>query len=220
MGIYCNNFYTNFASCQDVYANTLAASNAASNIEFHNDILVTGDVYSRGRMDSGTTIFAAFRLTDNQLFVGQDMFPTSNTFVMDFPRTNMNGMDSITSQYSNVYNAATGVITLPVSGLYSLQIQGVFQNTPTSLSSHRNGVYFYFTNQAYPYARVMANIVNSTVVSTTYTGYFLAGDTILPAFYTNDDNVTLVAASNETFMSFSLLYTTTPDKSKYHRNNN
>lgn len=131
----------------------------------------------------------------------------------------MYGMENISSSYSNVYNPLTGEITLPVNGLYTLTLQGVFANTPTSLNTHRNGVYFYFTNQVYPTVRVMANVVNSTVVSTSYTGYFLAGDRILPAFYTNDDNVTLIGENSETFMSFSLLQTTTPDKTKYHRNN-
>ncbi len=216
MGIVCNNFYTNSASCQDIYANAFS-SNQSSNIEFHADIDVKGDVYSKGRVDTALTIFACYRLTSNVLFQGSELFPSNNMFDMDIPRTNTYGLNTIAQ--SNLYlDNVTGKITLPVNGLYSLMIQGVFINTPASQTSHRNGVYFYFTNQAYPQARVMANVVNSTVVSTSYTGYFLAGDQVLPAFYTNDDNVTLVGNANETFVALSLLQTTTPDKTKYHRN--
>lgn len=220
MGITCNNYITTNSYISDVRANSMASPSSNANIVFHNDVEINGSVYSRGRLDMGATVFATFRLASNQpLIANGELYPSSNMLIMDVPRTNMADMDTIMSSPSyNIYNPATGEITIPVNGLYYLQIQGVFQNTPVSLSTHRNGVYFYFRNHTYPNTRVAASIVNSTVVCTSQLVYLLEGDRILPVFYTNDDNATLIATGNETYISFALISTTLlTNRNHYHR---
>lgn len=220
MGIYCNNFYTTTLSVgQDIYANTITSSNL-SNVSINSDLRVTGDVYSSGRMDSATTVFARFRLTSNQAFAsGSEIFATSNTLMMDFTSTNMNGMDTMDRVIpnSNVYNQGNGVITVPVNGLYYIEMQGSFQNDPSALSTARNGVYLKFLNHTYPTSRVAAAISASSVVSTNHIAFLLGGDQFRPTFYSDDSNATLLAANGETYVSFTVLGTVTPNTSNFTR---
>lgn len=215
MGITCNNFYTNFANISEMNTNNIGSSNASSNITFSANINVNGDVFAKGRMDTSTTIFASFHLTSNQPFVTPELVPASNMMVMDFPRTNMADMVGIPMSVprSNVYEFATGNINVPVSGLYSLEMQGSFSTSDTL-----NGVYYRFLNHPYPNARVAANIDKGSILSTSHIAFLLGGDILQPVFYSEGgSNTMLLADSNETYVSFSVLSTTTPTASNFVR---
>lgn len=220
MPIYCTNFYTNTLSGYNIYANTLSSSNT-SNVNIASDLRVNGDVYSSGRMDSATTIFARFRLTSNQSFsASSEIYATSNTFIMDFTNTNMNGMDTMDRVVanSNVYNKNTGVITVPVSGLYYLEMQGSFQNDPGATSAEvRNGVYYKFLNQTNANARNAAVVSASSLVSTNHIAFLLGGDQFRPIYYSNDSNATLLSTNGETYISFTVLSTISPDINNFTR---
>lgn len=221
MPIYCTNFYTNTMSGYSIYANTLSSSNM-SNVNIASDLRVEGDVYATGRMDSATTIFARFRLTSNQSFsASPEIFATSNSFLMDFTNTNMNGMDTMNRVVanSNVYNQNTGVITVPVSGLYYLEMQGSFQNDPALTGPLRNGVYYKFLRQTNANARMAAAISDSSIVSTNHIAFLLGGDQFQPIFYSNDPNATLLSTNGETYISFTVLGTITPDLTNFTRLN-
>lgn len=208
MGITCNNFYTNFASAPFISASMIGASNVSSNITINADLLL------HGRMDATKTIFASFHLTSNQVFVTPELVPSSNMMVMDFPRTNMADMQDIPMvvPHSNVYSYSTGNITVPVSGLYAIHMQGSF-----SSSNSLNGIYLRFLNHSYPAARVAAQIDTGAILSTSYTAYLLGGDILQPVFYSNDSNTQLLADNHETYVAFSVLSTTSPNTSNYTR---
>lgn len=219
MPIYCTNFYTNTLSGYSIYANTLSSSNT-SNINIGSDLRVDGDVYSSGRMDSTTTIFANFRLTSNQSFsASPEIFATSNTFMMDFTNTNMTGMDTMNRVVanSNVYNQNTGVITVPVSGLYYLEMQGSFANDPNASNTIRNGVYYKFLNQTNANSRIAAAISASSVVSTNHIAFLLGGDKFKPIFYSNDPTASLLSTNGETYVSFTVLGTVSPNLDNFTR---
>jgi len=97
-----------------LYANTMGAS-GYSNISFDDSVSVNGDIYTKGRMDVGDTIYAQFRLQSNIAFAGQyEVKATSNTFMMDFTSTDMSGMSGMTMavQPGKIYDVATGRITV------------------------------------------------------------------------------------------------------------
>jgi len=206
MPVICNNFYTGTISNTPLYANFLNTSNL-SNISVLSDMVVNGVVSTTKHIDTGTSVFATFRLTSNQSFSAQrhEIQASSNTFIMDGTNTNMNGMSSMSMTIPSyqVYNAGTGQITVPVDGLYSIQMQGVFQNDP-GFNNPKNGVYFYFQNHTYPNARTCANISASDIVSTTHIAYLLGGDKFMPTFYSNDPNAQLLASGGETYVSFNV----------------
>lgn len=217
MGIYCNNFYTTTLSQgQDIYANTIAASNL-SNVSIQSDLRVDGDIYSTGRMDGATTVFARFRLGSNQSFAGSnEFFATSNLLAMDLTSTNMNGMDTMDRIIPNhqVYNQSNGVISVPVNGLYYIEVQGAFSNVDPAA---KNGVYLRFLNHTYPTSRVASVITSSPLVSTNHVAYLLGGDRFQPTFYSSDSNATLLASNGETYVSFAVLGTVTPTASNFTR---
>lgn len=201
-----------------MYTNSIGANNL-SNINVNSDLSITGSVYTAERMDCGMTMFAMFRQTSNLNFTASsELFPSSNTFVMDFPSSDMSGMSSIDTVIppNNVYDFATGRITVPASGLYQLEMQGVFQNDPNA-TNVENGVYYRFLNHPYPLARIGANFTNGSVVSTSVQMFLLGGDVFLPTFYSNDSNASLVPTNGETYVKFSVVATFTPQHNNYVR---
>lgn len=201
-----------------IFANTLSSSNL-SNISIESDLRVTGDIYTEGRMDIGNTIFTTFRLSSNVSFadhaVASEVFATSNTFMIDFTHTDVTGMNGMTLAIppADIYNEDTGVITVPMNGLYSIQLQGSFSN---STEPAVNGVYVYLQNHSHSNARVAAITSPGPLISTSFMSYLLGGDRILPTFYSNDPNAFLISDSGETFVSYSVAATTSP-KSTYYR---
>lgn len=217
MGIYTNSLVISGNVAAPVYT-----SMPSSNVSLEGDLRVNGSIFSTGRMDVGTIIFATFRLTSNISFnsTRTEIYPMFNRFAMDFTYTHMTGMESMASVMavpsSNIYNAATGEITVPVTGFYSIQLQGVFQNDPTKTDA-KNGVYMYFQTFPNPNARVAAAIAEDGMLSTTHVAFLLGGDRFLPVFYSNDPSGVLKSSNGETYVSFTLLATATTAASGYVR---
>lgn len=201
-----------------LYANSIGANNL-SNIDVNSDLSVTGSVFTEQRMDCGTTVFATFRQASNISFASSsEIFCSSNTFTMDFTTSDMSGMSIMNPVIPlyQVYSFATGRITVPVSGLYNLEMQGSFSNSP-SATNVQNGVYYRFLNHPNPSARVGANFTSGSMVSTSMQVFLLGGDVFLPTFYSNDPNASLVKNDNETYVKFSVVATVTPQHNNYVR---
>lgn len=202
-----------------VYANTLNAP-SMSNVSFQSGINVKGSVFSTERIDCGATVYGNFKLNSNQNFQanGPEIYTRSNWFAYDYTSADMSAMSNMVTDMSAVYtiiNYSTGVIKIPMSGLYNLQIQGRFQND-SSAQNVKNGVYFYFRNYAHCNARISAVMTPNDIVSSSYLGYMLKGDYIQPTFYSNDSNAVLVG-NGETYVGFTVLSTVTPTHSNYIR---
>jgi hypothetical protein len=202
-----------------LYANNISASDL-SNITIKSDTRVQGNFAHTGRIDTGSTIFALFRLNSNRQFGPgiSEIYGNSN-FVMDFQSTDMSSMAGMQMAVSpgQVFNYNTGVVTLPVSGLYSLFMQGSFSNNPNN-ALYDNGVYYRFLNFAHSNARIAASISDFTPIHhTNYVGYFLAGDKIQPTFYSEDPEAILLGGTGETMVGFSVISTVTPTHSNYYR---
>ena len=213
MTVYANNIYVSGTMCNvPVYANQLA-STGYSNLTVGSDIHVNGSVYGTGRMDLGATIYATFRPLANIPFAGNTVIGGGN-FIYDWTSADMSGMSNMTMSIprSNIFNTVTGVITVPVSGLYNLEMQGSFSNSGAS-SNPDNGVYYQFINHSYSNTRRAASITKGTIASTSTTAFLLAGDTIRPTFYSSDSNAVLVA-SGESYVNFSVLATVTPTQKR------
>jgi len=201
-----------------LYANTMGA-NGYSNITFDDSVHVNGDVFTNGRMDVGSTIYAKFRLQSNVPFNNNhEVKATSNTFVMDFTSTDMTDMSRVPLIVPpfKIYNASLGNITVPVNGLYLLEMQGVFANDPNA-NNAINGVFYRFLNHPYPQSRVATNTTSGDIVSTSHAAFLLAGDVFEPIFYSSDSNATLIPSNGETYISFSVAATVTPTHSNYVR---
>jgi hypothetical protein len=217
MTIYASNIYVTGSMCNiPVYANQLS-NPGFSNLSVRSDLHVDGSVFGSGRMDVGATIFATFRPLSNQNFSSGTTQLTGNTFSYDWTSADMTGMSNMTLAVarSNIFNATTGVITVPVSGLYNLEMQGSFSNNG-ALANPKNGVFYYFLNQSYASARRAAVVSSGDIVSTSTSAFLLAGDKIKPTFYSNDSNASLLA-NGETYVAFSVMATCTPTHSNYYR---
>lgn len=203
-----------------LYTNNMIAPDM-SNITIHSDINVTGVVKTPTRMDVGSTIFATFRAPSNINFSGSnEIVGLSNQLIMDQTGSDMSAMSAsnipMVIAPFQVYNATTGVITVPISGFYSLSMQGSFSNS-TSSPPPINGVYYRFLNHSHSNARVAPVLSSSSLVSTSAMKFLLAGDTLLPTFYSSDPNATLVGTAGETFVGFTVLATVAPTHSNYYR---
>ena len=201
-----------------IYANTISASNAFSNITIDSDLQVNGSVSSGSYMDVGMQPFAVFRLVSNVPIPSGEFFAESNTIALDMSSTNMNGTSTIPTSVLpyQIYNANTGVITVPYSGLYTLYVQGSFSNDPAAVSP-MNGVYYKLPNHPYPDARVAANVSASSIVSSSFNSYFLEGDLVKPVYFSSDSNAVLLATSGETCVGFTIQALSTPDSNNYTR---
>lgn len=216
MTVYANNIYVTGSMCNvPVYANQLA-SNGYSNLTVGTDLHINGSVYGSGRMDVGSTIYATFRPLSNIPFSGNTAIGGGN-FIYDWTSADMSGMSNITMAVprSNIFNPVTGVITVPVSGLYNLEMQGSFSNSGAA-SNADNGVYYQFLNFSYSNTRRAAAMTKGSIVSTSTSAFLLAGDMIRPTFYSSDSNAILLA-SGESYVNFSVMATVTPTHSNYYR---
>jgi hypothetical protein len=198
-----------------LHTNTLG-SDGYSNITIEDNLRVGGSVYTSQRMDVGMTLFATFTLASNMPFAGaNEVCGWSNMFTYDWMTSDMSGMGNmqLSVPRSNIYNRTTGEITVPVSGLYNLEMQGVFQNTGNA----QNGVYYRFTNHPRPLSRIATNMTTHDIVSTSHSAFLLAGDRFVPTFYSSDANNVLIPNGGETYVKFLLAATVTPTHSNYIR---
>lgn len=222
MTIITSNFIVNgtISNFPALYTNNMTAP-GLSNITINSDLSIKGDVFTNGRMDMGNTIFAKFRLNSNIPFQNtNEVAAKSNHISMDMTSSDMSAMNSnnipmVIPSYQ-VYNGSTGVITVPTSGFYSLEMQGSFSND-INVSNPMNGVYFKFLNHSYSNARTVANIQNGSLVSTNTTCFLLAGDQFKPCFYSSDSNATVLSVNGESYVGFTVLATVTPTHSNYVR---
>lgn len=217
--IYASNFIlTGSFSNIPVYTNNLTAPEF-SNISLQGDVNVNGSVFTNGRMDVGKTIYATFRLNSNLSFDNtNEIHGLSNRYNFDFTSSDMSGMSNMQLAVPPfmIYNSNNGRVTVPISGLYALEMQGVFQNDPAH-SNVQNGVYYKFLNHSYSNARMAASITNGSLVSTSHMAFLLAGDVFCPTFFSNDSNAQLVSTNGETYVTFSVAATVTPTHSNYVR---
>jgi hypothetical protein len=175
--------------------------------------MVQGNIYGSGRMDLGATIFGCFRLTSNLAFgEASEIHGGSNLLQFDMQSTDISAA-TLAPPYQ-VYDPDTGIITVPWSGFYTLQMQGVFSNEGASF---KNGVYYRLLNHSHSNARLGASISSDTIQSTHYSTYLLAGDLLQPTFYSDDTGATLQASNGETYVSFNVVSTVTPTHSNYYR---
>ena len=194
-----------------IYTNRLGLI-GYSNMTIDSDLRVQGDVYTDGRMDIGTTIHATFRLSSNTSFGGvNELTAASNVFQLDFASTNFVNMQTLPMAVasSNIYNSDSGVITVPSSGMYAIQLQGSFSNDSGYEGVPQNGVYFNLIDSPYPLARVSGNFGNGNIVSTTHMAFLEGGHRFVPTFFSSDSNATLVAADKETYVSLMIAATYT-----------
>lgn len=216
MTIYTTNLYTNniIGSSNALYANILNTSNGFSNLSVNSDLHVDGSVFTNKRMDVGYTVFMEFRPLANIPFTSNTLVITSNLMIPDFTSSDMSAMSNLPMSQSNVYNASNGVINVPISGFYALEMQGSFSN---SVPGSTNGVYYKFLKTSASNARMAANFATHDLVSTSTTTFLLQGDQILPTFYSSDSNTFLISSAKESYVGFTLLATVTPLHSNYVR---
>jgi hypothetical protein len=224
MAIYANTIIITGSNnnIPNVYANTLApSSNTSSNIQINSDLIISGNMLTTKRMDVSKTLFATFRPMSNVPFNGSNelhaLSNSTNFFHLDMTSTDMFGLNEMgmVIPYTGIFDENTGLIRTPFTGFYNLTMQGSFSND-ASHSNIQNGVYYYFPNRSYSNARVSASITNANIISTNNTLFLLSNDQILPTFYTNDSNATLLA-NGETYVGFTILMGAQPDHSNYIR---
>lgn len=223
MAIYANTFIITGSNnnIPQVYANSLSPEGSGSNININSDVVISGDIVSRKRMDVSKTIFATFRPNSNIPFNGSNevhaLSNETNVFGIDSTATDMFGMEDmhLAIPYSEIFNECNGIIRAPISGFYNITMQGSFSND-ASKSNVQNGVYYYFPNRSYSNARIAASFSGANVVSTNQTMFFLSNDQLLPTFYTNDSNAVLLN-NGETYVGFTVLIGASPEHSNYYR---
>lgn len=210
--IYTSNLIMNgnMVNVPNVYTNNLSA-NGFSNINFMSDINVQGNILGAGRVQTGTTIYGKYVLTSNLSFpTACNEIPAISNFSVDPTATDISGLTVMNMAVppQDILDNTTGTVTIPVSALYNIYIQGSFSNSQAP-GTYVNGVYFRFLDSASSNARVAAIIsADSPITYTSYTGFLPAGSRFQPVFYSSDSNVSLVADAGETFIGCSLIMAT------------
>lgn len=207
MPIYCTNFYTQNMASLPVYTNTLIGSNM-SDLTIGSNLRVEGNLSTKGHIDTSTRVYGRLGMTSDAYFTQNEIFATSNSFALDASNTNMAPMNdmNVVVPIAEMYNRTTGEIAVPVSGLYALEMQGIFTNDPSAKGVAENGVYFYVRNGESPSVRVAANTTTGSIVSTAHINYLTGGSIVQPTFFSSDSNAQLIAA--ETYVTFALIATT------------
>jgi hypothetical protein len=224
--IYTCNLVVNgwLSNIPSIHTNNFASLSNTS-IHFESDVDVSGSILSTGKVFGGVSIFATFTLTSNISFSnwgitrpdgGWDIYGSSNIFGMDAPVTDMSGMTgmSLSVPLHQIYAASTGVITVPISGIYSLMTQGRFEGGGAEATK---GVYYNFLREAHSNARIASSFSRGPIVTSTVTRFLLGGDKVRPAFFANDSNVMLSASNAESFIHFTLLAPVQPTHMNYYR---
>lgn len=222
MTIYTSNLIINgtISNFPALYTNNISA-NAFSNISVNSDLSIRGAVYTSKHMDAGDTFFATFRISSNlplPVGGGEASGTSSNIFGVDRTASDMTPMNNVPMSIPpyQIFNGATGVVTVPTSGLYNLSLQGSFSNSGGGAGAI-NGVYFKFLNHSFSNARVGPVMSAAPLVHTSVTKFLLSNDRFQPCFYSSDTNATVLAANGESTVSFALIATTTPTHSNYFR---
>lgn len=192
-------------------ANTVSGSNGAP-LNITGDVSVNGSVLTKGRLEFSDTMFLTMRPTADLAMNGNERIITGADMVVDNNASDATSLSQL-ADVPTIWDWTTGTFTIPVDGLYNLELQGSFSNVQADA---QNGVYWYMRNQAHPEARVAANISRGPLVSSSITRFLLKGDIIQPVFYSSDPESQLLA-NGETFVSSLIMNTVNVDHSKYYR---
>jgi hypothetical protein len=212
MTIYANNLVVNGSfNGTSLHANNIGAgSNAVLNVM--SDIAVNGSVLSKGRLEAGSTMYMTMRVTSNVDMGANEHYIVNYDMILD-PSASDPVSISAVADYTTIWNWMDGTFTVPVDGLYTLQMQGAFSN---SVPDATNGVYYYFRNHAYPNARYAANLQKSPIVYSASSQYLLKGDVIQPTYYSTDSN-SVILGNGESYLSFLIPSTVNVTHSNYVR---
>jgi hypothetical protein len=212
-GIYTTNLIVNGTLTGSVGANTVGTSNPT--LEISSDVSVNGSVFSRGRVDTADTMFMTMRASSNVPVPGQEVFVQGTNLLLDPQSSDARAIGRL-ADTTSIWNPANGEFTVPVDGLYTLELQGSFSNNAAAVNP-KNGVYFYFRNHAHPNARVAASFTKEAeLVHAKTTQYLLKGDIIQPTFFSNDPDASLLG-NGETYLSFLINNTTSVNHDDYFR---
>lgn len=204
MTIYTNNLIVHGTfSGSSLHTNNMSSGDTAP-INITSDIKVTGNVSTQGRIETGSTLFMTMRVPQDITMRDNEHFIIDTDMILDLSSSDAQSITSI-ADYTTIWNWENGTFTVPISGLYTLQIQASFENTvPDTL----NGVYFYFVSSSYPDARAATNIVKSSIVYTNTSQFLKKGDIIKPVFFSTDKNAT-IKGNGESYLSFLIPSTLT-----------
>jgi len=194
-----------------ISANNVSGSNGTP-LNITGDVSVNGSVLTKGRLEFSDTMFLTMRPTSDLPMNGNERIIIGDDMVVDNNTSDATSLSQL-ADVPNIWDWTTGTFTIPVDGLYNLELQGSFSNVQADA---QNGVYWYMRNQAYPEARMAANISRGPLVSSSITRFLLKGDVIQPAFYSSDPESRLLA-NGETFVSSLIMNTVNVDHSKYYR---
>ena len=211
--IYTNNLViSGTLTDTQLYANTVTGSNAGSTINIKGDVAIDGSVLSKGRLEFSDTMFLTMRPAADMAVPAGERIILGDDMAIDAATSDASSLANL-ADVTSIWNWENGTFTIPVDGLFSLELQGSFSNAQPDAM---NGVYWYMKNQAHADARIAANITRSSVVSSASTRFLLKGDIIQPAFYSSDPGAKLLA-NGETYVSALIVSTNTVDHGKYYR---
>ena len=168
------------------------------------DVTVAGSVSASGRVDVGAPMYMTMRAVDSNVPLGGAERPilTGDMQVdMDPRSTDATALAQLADVWA-IWDGATGNYTVPLDGLYALQLQGAFSNADAGAL---NSAYFYALDGVTPGARLGASMARAPLVRAALTGWFRAGERVRPAFASSDSNATLLAGTGETLLNFVLM---------------
>jgi hypothetical protein len=147
-------------------------------------------------------MYITYRLTADTKMNASEYACIDNSFQVD---EIFSDIKAIATPNEYVYDMTSGLFTVPISGLYNIEIQGSFSNTvPEAV----NGVYFYFLSESHPNGKISPVITSANIVSTARMTYLKQGEVVKPIFYSSDPTTVLMANKGETFVGFTIIQTT------------